>query len=97
MLEVTKIFRTKHLGALIHATRLAFVVILGEGRFRCLMRSDWVIAQQVRHNRLDNRTSCNSLYHPIFTGPVHSSDMPHFTIDPCTGQSAGSARANRIV
>ena len=49
------------LGALIYATRLAFVVVLGEGCFRCLLRTEWVIAQQVRKNRLDNRTSCNSL------------------------------------
>ena len=34
-------------------------------------------------------------FHPIFTWD--SSDMSHVTIDPCTGQSAGSARANRIV
>ena len=33
--------------------------------------------------------------HPIFTCPGHSSDMSHVTIDPCTGQSAGSVRANR--
>ena len=26
----------------------------------CLLRSDWVIAQLVRQNRLENRTSCNS-------------------------------------
>ena len=36
-------------------------------------------------------------FHPIFTCPGHSSDMSHVTIDPCTGQSAGSVRANRIV
>ena len=34
-------------------------------------------------------------YQPISIGPVHSSDMPHFTISRRTGQSAGSARANR--
>ena len=32
------------------------------------------------------------LFQPIFTCPVHSSYMPHFTIGPCTGQSTGSAR-----
>ena len=42
----------------LHASRLAFV--LGEGRFKCLLRSDWVIARQVRQNWLDNRTGCNS-------------------------------------
>ena len=26
-------------------------------------------------------------YDPIFIGPVHSSDLPHFTIGPCSGQS----------
>ena len=36
-------------------------------------------------------------FHPMFTCPGHSSDMSHVTIDPCTGQSAGSVRANRIV
>ena len=36
-------------------------------------------------------------FNPIFIGPEHSGDMLHITIDPCTGQSAGSARANPIV
>ena len=36
-------------------------------------------------------------FNPIFIGPEHSGDMLHITIGPCTGQSAGSARANRIV
>ena len=36
------------------------VFVLGEVRFRCLLRSDWVIAQLVRQNRLENRTSCNA-------------------------------------
>ena len=36
-------------------------------------------------------------FHPIFTCPGQSSDMSRVTIDPCTGQSAGSVRANRIV
>ena len=36
-------------------------------------------------------------FNPIFMGPEHSGDMLHITIGPCTGQSAGSARANRIV
>ena len=62
MLKDRKMFRSimVHSGALIHATRLAFVVVLGEGGFICLLRSDWVIPQLVRQNRLDNRTSCNS-------------------------------------
>ncbi len=49
-----------HLGAMLHATRLAFVVVSVEGRFIYLLRSDWVIAQLVRQNLLENRTSCNS-------------------------------------
>ena len=36
-------------------------------------------------------------FNPIFIGPEHSGDMLHITIGPCTGQSAGSARANHIV
>ena len=66
MLTDTKIFRSR-MGAfrcallpLLHATRLALVIVSGEGRFRCLLRSDWVIAQLGRHNRLENRTSCKS-------------------------------------
>ena len=73
-----------------------FVFEYGEGRFKCLLRSDWVIAQIVRLNRLENRTRCNSKLSD-FIGPEHSTNMPHFTIGRRTGQSAGSARANRIV
>ena len=40
--------------------RQAFVIVYGEGRFICLLRSDWVIAQLVRQNRLESRTSYNS-------------------------------------
>ena len=61
--DTKKMFRSRIGGfsALIHTTRLAFVVVLGEGRFRCLLRSDYVSgAQQVRQNRLDDRTCCNS-------------------------------------
>ena len=36
-------------------------------------------------------------FNPIFIGPEHSGDMLHITIGPCTGQSAGSARANLIM
>ena len=35
---------------------------------RCLLRSDWVIAQLVWQNRLENRTSCNS-FSPDFHVP----------------------------
>ena len=37
--------------------------------------------------------------HPIFIGPEHSTNTPHVTIGRCrpTGQSQGSARANRNV
>ena len=37
-----------------------FVFEGGEGRLKCLLRSDWIITQQVRHNRLENKTRCNS-------------------------------------
>ena len=36
-------------------------------------------------------------YQPISIGPVHSSDMLHFTICLCTGQSAGSARVATVL
>ena len=37
-----------------------FLYSLGPWSFRCLLRSDWAIAQLVQQNRLDNRTSCTS-------------------------------------
>ena len=79
-------FRSK-MGAFRCIRTLAFVFEGGEGRLKCLLRSDWTITQQVRHNRLEDRTRCNS----------KSNNMPHMTIGRRTGQSAGYARANRIV
>ena len=59
MLEDTKMFRSK-MGAFTCIAYMLAVAVLGYGRFRCLLRSDWVIAQHVRQNRLDIRTGCNS-------------------------------------
>ena len=56
----------------------------GEGQFKCLLRShDWVIAQIVRLNRLENRTGCNSLssdFHPSGTFEWHATlyDWPMY-------------------
>ena len=76
--------------------RLARVVELGECRVICLLRSDWVSHRSSgsigwKIDRVVNPS------HPICIGPVHSSNMLHYTIGPCTGQSQGSARANRVV
>ena len=54
MLDDTQMFRSK-MGAFrcihtCHPLRLVFE--LGEGCLKCLLRSAWIIAQQVRHNRL---------------------------------------------
>ena len=79
-----------------HASRLAVVVALGEGRFNCLLRSDWL--SYSRCERIGSIIERGVIpFNPIFIGPVQSSDMPHVTIGRCTGQSQGSARANRIV
>ena len=83
-----------HFGALIHATRLAFVVVLYEGRFRCLLRSDWIIAQQVRQNRLYNRTSSNSSS-PDFH--LSGTFERHVTIYDCRVQGNRQAPYGRIV
>ena len=98
MLKDTKVFRSRMAAfrCILHGYRLARVVELGEGRVICLLRSDWVshrssgsvgwkIGRDVKPS------------HPIFIGPVHSSNMLHYTIGPCTWQSQGSARANRVV
>ena len=53
------------------------------------------------HNRCD-RIGCKieralMPSRPIFIGPEYSTNTPHVTIGRCTGQSQGSARANRVV
>ena len=63
MLKDTKVFRSRMAAFRCIDTRLhclARVVELGEGRVICLLRSDWVIVQPVRQNRLVNRTRSNS-------------------------------------
>ena len=99
MLKDTKVFRSRMAAFRCIDTRLprlARVVELGEGRVICLLRSDWVSHRSSgsiggKIERVVNPS------HPIFIGPVHSSNMLHYTIAPCTGQSQGSARANRVV
>ena len=99
MLKDTKVFRSRMAAFRCIYTRLprlARVVELGEGRVICLLRSDWVSHRSSgsigwKIERVVNPS------HPIFIGPVHSSNMLHYTIGPCTGQSPGSARANRVV
>ena len=66
-----------HLGALLHPTRPAFVIVQGEGRFRCLLRSNWVIAQLALQNRLENRTSCNSFPPDFHVSGAHVSATCH--------------------
>ena len=96
MLKDTKVFRSRMAAFKCIDTRLprlARVVELGEGRVICLLRSDWV----------SHRSSgsigwkIERVVNPILIGPVHSSNMLHYTIGPCTGQSQGAARANRVV
>ena len=63
MLKDTQLFRSK-MGAFrcihINATCLASCLKEVDGRLKCLLRSDWIMTQQVRQNRLENRTPCNS-------------------------------------
>ena len=99
MLKDTKVFRSRMAAFRCIDTRLprlARVVELGEGRVICLLRSNWVSHRSSgsigwKIERVVNPS------HPIFIGPVHSSNMLYYTIDPCTGQSQGFARANRVV
>ena len=68
MLKDTKMFRSRMAAFMcIHTcypSRLRNRI--GWRPFRCLLRSDWVIAQLVRKNLLENRTGCNS-----FSPDVH--------------------------
>ena len=97
--EDTKVFRSRIAAFRCIDTRLprlARVVELGVGRVICLLRSDWVSHRSSGSIGLKIERVVNPS-HPIFIGPVHSSNMLHYTIGPCTGQSQGSARANRVV
>ena len=97
--EDTKVFRSRMAAVRCIDTRqphLARVVELGEGRVICLLRSDWVSHRSSgsigwKIERVVHPS------HPICIGPVHSSNMLHYTIVPCAGQSQGSARVNRVV
>ena len=99
LLKCTKVFRSRMAAFRCIDTRrprLARVVEFGEGRVICLLRSDWVSHRSSGSIGWKIERVVNPR-HPIFIGPVHSSNMLHCTIGPCTGQSQGSARANRVV
>ena len=99
MLKDTKVFRSRMAAFRCIDTRLprlARVVELGEVRVICLLRSNWVSHRSSGSIGWKIERFVNPS-HPIFIGPVHSSNMLHYTIGPRTGQSQGSARANRVV
>ena len=74
-----------------------------EHNWQCI---SWLIIDSTKEFHVD-RYECSRIgskieravmpFHAIFKCPGHSSDMSHATIGPCTGQSAGSVRANRTV
>ena len=83
MLPDTKNFEAGwvHLGALIHAIRLAFVSVSGESRF--IVCCALIGYSHSSCSRIGSKVERAVIpFHPIFTCPGHSSDMPHVAIDP---------------